>query len=67
MIDRITDVSVEPFNRSVGGGGMLRGFASVEYNEIAMTVPLSNETIKTIEECVERDVDVAIRKMQSCG
>lgn len=61
MIDRITDVSLEPIGTL--GGGVLKGFATVEYDQIAMTVPLSSQTIKTIEECVERDVELAIGKM----
>lgn len=64
MIDRITEVRVEPFNRSMGGTSMLKGSATVEYDQITMTVPLSSQTLKTIEECVERDVELAIGKMK---
>lgn len=63
MIDRIIEVRVEPFNRTMGGRTMLKGSATVEYDQITMTVPLSNETLVTITECVERDVDAAIGKM----
>lgn len=63
MIDLIAEVRVEPFNRTMGGSTMLKGSATIVYDQITMTVPLSTQTLATIEECVERDVDTAIGKM----
>lgn len=65
MIDRITEVRAEVENVGLASQGRLKGTATVEYKSNTLTIPLSRNTLKTLEECVERDVDLALGEMQS--
>lgn len=61
---RITNVSAEP-DRMIGSR-TLQGTVTFEEGEVKLVIPLSQETLKTLEECVERDYDVEVGRLK-CG
>ena len=63
MIDRIIEVNLEQ-ERIIASGNNLKGSAAVQYQDMVLTFPLSRDTIKAIEECIERDADTALKKME---
>lgn len=66
MNPRVSSVECTALVHTIGGDILLEGKATIDIDTWnTVTIRLSSESIRTIQECAMRDYNVLARKMQS--